>query len=141
PSQSVTPPSRRRSFASARWLLGGLLVLVVAFLDARRPLTPPKTSAATRPRIVVLPFENRTGDSTQDIVGLMAADFTSIALWHSALLDVSGPSFDFWNPENARPSHRPRIETLVKQTGATMVVSGAYYRVGDSLAFTGEATD
>jgi tetratricopeptide (TPR) repeat protein len=90
---------------------------------------------------VVSVFENRTGDSTLDKLGIMAADYTRIALARTDLLDVIGPSFDLWNPLNARRAHQASPQTIVRQTGATLIISGAYYRDGDTLVFAAVGTD
>ena len=93
-----------------------------------------------RQLIAVTVFENHTGDSTLDKVGTMMAYYTRIALAATGLFDVRDPSFDVWQPENARPVNR-MSEAALRKTDATIVVRAAYYKEGDSLRFMGEGVE
>jgi DNA-binding SARP family transcriptional activator/TolB-like protein len=91
-----------------------------------------------RPRVAVVPFENRTGNQAHDPVGRMAADWISHGLTQTGLVDVVSrlPRIDDTVgpvPAAARfgsPKHLPR---LAERSGADVVVTGAYYRQRDSL--------
>lgn len=135
-----TTHTRHSRFRRAAWLLAASLVLIGAWRVVRGPVVAPETKPGQQ-RVAVMVFENRTGDSTLDIVGIMAADYTRAALDRTGLLFVVAPAFDLWQRENARPARAVSMDTLVRITGATIIVSGAYYREGDSLLFMGQGID
>src|SRR5262249_47515459 len=102
-SASTPPPLRERRMRIVFAVTG-----IVGFLTAISSLyrMPVRPEPSTRPRVAVAVFENRTGDSASDMVGIAIADYTRYALHHTGLLDVDAPAFDFWQLQNARPANR-----------------------------------
>ena len=121
---------------AAAVLLG---VAVVGWLRPSAPILDPH-------RVVVAPFENRTGDPSLDPAGGMAADWIIQGLSQTALVDVITASATLVSAQRVRAAAAARagvdpIRALAEETGAGLVVSGAYYRHGDSLRFQARITD
>ncbi|MDQ6872272.1 MAG: protein kinase [Gemmatimonadota bacterium] len=91
-------------------------------------------------RVVVAPFENRTGLASLDVVGLMAGDWITEGLQKTGIVEVVPTPTSFQASEflsdkrGARPNHEP-MSALATETGAGTVVGGAVYRRGDRLLF------
>lgn len=136
------PPAQRRL---RRLLVGlGVTVAVVAVAAAglwgRGARKPPGHT-----RLVVLPFENRTGDVTWDHLSLLASDYVAQSLLQTGLLQVvpmsaaSQVTHLFRAQPEADGTALP--QRVAGETGAGLALSGAYYLVGDSLRFVVELTD
>lgn len=128
------------------WILGGGLALIVtvgAVIGIARNRADASASVESS-RLVVIPFENRTGDSSLDALGSMGADWITDGLARIALVPVADPataasavkSLDGKNL--AGPATLREIASL---TGATSVVSGSFYRRRDSLEFHARISD
>jgi TolB-like protein len=112
-----------------RWkavLLGGATVAAlgaaaVVLLGRRAPALDPR-------RVVVAGFEDLSGDSTLAPLGHIAADWLTQALARRAGLEVV-PGAGTGHLDAAD------IRALAAQTGAGTVISGSYYREGDSVRF------
>jgi tetratricopeptide (TPR) repeat protein len=87
-------------------------------------------------RVAVAPIENQTGDSALAPVGGLASDWITHGLTEAAFAEVV-------DPETIRSVWRtaPTARGLAAATGARLVVSGSYYREGDSLRFAARITD
>ena len=139
--QSVAPPS---FFRSAKWIGGtaalafGLLVLAgVAFLRRSAPSTlDPK-------RVVVATFENRTGDPSLDSYGAMAADWIARGLTGSGMVDVAGTAAELAarGATSNNAAGPAALQKLATDAGAGLIISGAYYKQGDSVLFQADFTD
>jgi DNA-binding SARP family transcriptional activator/TolB-like protein len=135
----------RRGWRPPLWPAAAAAVLVLlagGWYAARKGGEAPPLHAG---RVVVAPFENRTGDPALDPVGSMAADwviqglaangvgevvpFTAALASQRYLAGVSGLE------DSAR-----RLQALARETGAGTVVSGAYYRQGGQLHFHVQVT-
>ena len=112
-----------------RWktvLLGGATVAalgaaVAILLGRRAPALDPR-------RVVVAGFEDLSGDSTLAPLGHIAADGLTQALARRGGLEVV-PGAGTGHLDAAG------IRALATQTGAGTVISGSYYREGDSVRF------
>jgi DNA-binding SARP family transcriptional activator/TolB-like protein len=143
--KSSAPTQRRRVRAVRRWALslglpglGALAVVVTAFW-----MTQASPGSGAR-RVVVAPFENRTGDPALDLLGGMAADWIAGGLSRAAGLDVVLTSGSASVPE--RPGRHgagslDAIAAFAHESGTVLIVSGAYYRHGDSVRFHTHVTD
>ncbi len=95
-------------------------------------------------RVVVAVFENRTGDPSLDPLGYMVADWVTEGLDQIAVVDVvpstTGlePRPDLGGSEGSGPSD---IRALAQATDAGSVITGAYYRSGDSIEFQAQVVD
>ncbi len=97
--------------------------------------------ASTQPEVVVvLPFENNTGDSTYDVVGRMAADWITQGLRETSLVDVidSRTAFTSGGPDTGAHLSAEGAVAVANRTGATMIVRGAIYRDKDTLTLHAE---
>ncbi|MDQ3137667.1 MAG: hypothetical protein M3Q93_08770, partial [Gemmatimonadota bacterium] len=97
-------------------------------------------------RIVVAPLDNRTGDSTLAPVGDMAADWIARGLTQTGQFQVVDPRTSWLTaklvagmPRLLRPAEM--AVGIAQETGSGLVVSGSYYRQGDSLRFEVQITD
>ena len=143
PSGGTTPigtmpvtPARRRWKAA----LVVTTVAVVSAVIVAVNLIPRGTGVELNPsRVLVLPFENRTGDVSLDQLGAMAADWLTEGLL--ALTGVVEPVPTEQVMQllriQAEESAAPGVDTegMAEATGAGTVVSGSYYQRGDSLEF------
>ncbi len=101
-----------------------------------------RTSVGTeRPRIVVAIFENRTGEPSLDLLGRIAADWISEGLSRIGSVAVT-PTATVLElaAAGARTSQDP-VRALARATGASLVVSGAYYNRDHSLRIHASITD
>lgn len=131
--------SRRRR----RVALGAAIVLLVAagsVLAVRAAIASHRQSAAVPRRVLVSAFDNRTGDASLQPLGRMAQDWLSQGLLRTRLVDVVDPSAAL---EQGRLDSAAAADPLVlaRRTGAGLVVTGAYYRSGDTLFLQAAITD
>jgi len=104
-----------------------------AILRARSPeLAPHRVAAAV--------FENRTGRRDLDALGTLAADWIVRGLVETPLVDVTDLEAVYAGGRgDSASSMDPR--TMARGTGAGMVISGSYYRSGDSVLFQARIAD
>ena len=96
-------------------------------------------------RVVVATFDNKSGDQSLDPVGAMAADWIARGLANTGVVDVAGTSAEL-AARGARDAAavgggRAALEALAADARAGIVISGAFYRQGDSLLFQADFTD
>jgi protein kinase-like protein len=138
-------PSRSR-FASRRSWRAAVLALVLIVVAVGLVLIGRPRSALVPGRVVVDVIENRTGDAALDPLGHMAADWVTQGLTETGLVEVV-PSVTVIATTAAPTSPVPGaggaagIRALGRETQARTVVSGAYYRQGDSLRFQVDIAD
>jgi TolB-like protein/tetratricopeptide (TPR) repeat protein len=137
---------RRRSTALA-FVLGGLLVTVLglsityASLDEGRRaalsliLTRPDAKLEPR-RIIVAPFENKTGDKQLDPIGDIVADWLTRHLQDAEFDVVDTRTARIGSrvlSDIPRPLRANEQVALGEETGAAYTIFGKYYRQGDSI--------
>ena len=130
--------SRRRT----RWLIGGAVVLaaVVAFATLRARETP----SLDRQLVVAAPLRNESGDASLDPIGDLAADWITQGIAQSGVVHVVSPQAlraSIRAVKAESPTSDQRLSALARETGAGTVISGSYYRAGDSLMFQLRITD
>lgn len=130
------------SVLAALALLGSLLPGVRS--RAAQAFRTPSDARSAR-RIVVARFENLTGDRSLDPLGQMTADFLA-----QSLLDANFEVVDSRTSAGvtrmlariAPARTAPELASeLATQTGAATVVTGRYYRHGDSLRVDAKIVD
>lgn len=145
------PVSRAMRIGVAAALIGGVL-LATAYAAVPEDLKAAARTLIMRPdarldsnRIVVAPLENRTMSADLDVVGEMAADFIALRLQEANLQIVDQRTTAITThivdriPRLLRPADN--AVALARETGARILVSGRYYRQGDSLEFNVSVTD
>jgi tetratricopeptide (TPR) repeat protein len=101
-------------------------------------LTKGRAPSLHSQRVAVATFENRTSDPSLDPIGLMAADLIRDGLLHTGLVEVASGSAPTGMVASVGSDG---VRALAEETGAGLVVSGAYYLSGDSLRFQAQLTD
>ena len=123
---AVPPPSRYRKprsygiVAFALMLVCGITWAVVHRRDS---------ASTSRPRVLVSEFDNLTGDSSLQSIGRMTQDWVTQGLMRTNMVDVVDERVA---TTQARSGSADAV-ALAKRSGAGMLVSGSYYRSGDSL--------
>jgi DNA-binding SARP family transcriptional activator/TolB-like protein len=142
-SRSARSDQRRRwsTLALVGLAVGGLVILLGVWR-----LHQPNGTALHPQRVVVAPFDNRTGQSSFDPVGSMAADWIVQGLAHTGLVDVVPFAAMPTLPRNTMGvviggDTAERLQALARETGAGIVISGSYYLQGDTLYLKGRITD
>lgn len=137
------PPLRRRPLRVGIGIGAGVVVLGLAVAAASFGR---RVGADLSPRrIAVAVLDNRTHDSAFTGIGHMASDWITQGLSRTELVEVvpattalnAGWTWD----ANAAAYVRASDRDLAQRTGAGLLVTGAYYRTGDSLQFRAEVTD
>lgn len=130
-----------------RWALLGAAAAVV-FLSTvvfERLNRSPRPKGLDRARVLVTAFTNRSGDSTLDFVGAMAADWITQGLSESEVVNVVDAQTAFQASRSpiveAGGSDTDRLRILSQRAAAGTVVSGAYYLSHDSVVFESRITD
>jgi DNA-binding SARP family transcriptional activator/tetratricopeptide (TPR) repeat protein len=130
--------------AGAAALIGAAVSL--AFMRARTPPLDPH-------RIVVVPFVNRTGDSTLTPLGDLAADWITRGLGETGLVELadvgrvpveresSAAAAARGTSDPRRLDAASRARELAIETESGTAVWGSFYRRGDSLEFAAQITD
>jgi len=140
-----TPGAVARRPGRRAVLVAALAVLLVAGVQAARWILTGRGPPPDPNRIVVVPFENRTGDSTLALLGSMAADWITQGLHEIDVIEVvptataiePGPDV----PHGVGVPVLERARQIGAATRAGTLVAGAYYRRGDSLEFQTQIID
>lgn len=138
------------------WLLGATVAAAIA-LSAIFFSVPPERRGTLRTlvargrptlsptRIVVAPFTNRTGDSTLDPLGQLTADWLARSLLEANFEVVDSRTSAIASrllaslPGLLLP--RDAVVALAEETGAGTVLTGSYYKEGDTLQFEVSVAD
>lgn len=131
--------SRLRTIAVAA-LIGVALVALLRSVLSRR-VDP----AYVANRLVVVPFENRTGNAAFDTLGLVTSDWVTRVLGNYAQARQVVPTTTtlayMHSARLARHDLYNRALALARGTRAQFVVWGTIYQTGDSLHFNLEMQD
>ena len=138
---------RQRTLAALVVLLGlGLAASLLPSARSRIGLPVPGARAArSGRRIVVATFENQTGDRSLDQYGELASDWLAATLLEADFEVVDSRTSAIVTRMIARitpeGTAHDRAAALAEQTGAATVVTGRYFRQGDSLQFVAKILD
>ena len=119
---------RKRRIVIPSLAILGLVVAIWVFKPWRLVFGTPDETTATK-RVVVVPFRNQTGDPLLDPLGRMIADWTTQSLLQTGLVEVIPPE------RFSRLEENQNAHSIAKSTGASLLVTGSYYKVGDSIQF------
>ncbi len=151
---------RRRAFGLGAAVGGaaiGILILLAAVAGWRlasrpEPATPISAAAETAGpelvarRVMVIPFDNRTGDRGLDPFGVIIADWLTQGLSRAGTLDIVPLDLAVRSARFvARQAEDEEVQVdhfaVAEETGSGIVISGAYYRRRQELILRGQITD
>ena len=127
---AVPPPvPRARTFIRLGYVAGLATVALFALLAAPSARAKPEAS-----RVMIAAFVNETGDTTLDPLGRMAADWITRGVGETGVMQIATGV--------AQASKRdPAPTAAASAAGAGTLITGRFYRQGDSLAFTAMVAD
>ncbi|MCC7000713.1 MAG: protein kinase [Gemmatimonadaceae bacterium] len=135
---ALAPASAKRS----RWPLVAAAAAVIV-LGATWPrwssVLPPMQGIAGP--VAVLPLTNETADSSLNSWGRLAGDWITQGMHEAAIMPVVPWPTMVITAEGAAALGGDPIAMVRRQTGAGTVITGSYYRTGDSLRFQASVTD
>ncbi len=141
-SPAVRPAHRKWARLKSRKAI--LTVAALATLAAAALLHEDDLAGVNPRRVAVTVFENKTGDPSLDPVGSMAADWITQGLQQTGFVELA-PSSTVQQVSISLAAESGSggdpIRALAKRTRAGTVISGAFYRLGDSLQFQAQITD
>ena len=143
PSETaLTRPRRRRWVGAAAVVLGLTVVVAAVSLRAREP--PPLNPK----RVLVVPFANRTGDSTLEPLGNLAADWITRGLDLTGVLELADPGAMVLGGRTVsanRPAQTGHEDANARgralASGSGLAVLGSMYRHDDGIEFHAQITD
>ena len=113
-------------------------VLLLGFVATR----PEPVTAADR--VLVVPFQNLTGDPSLAAIGTLAADWVIQGLQRTGKVEVVDPATAFISTReqsDKNPQSISKLRDLAHPTGARLLVVGAVATVQDSLEYTARLVD
>lgn len=145
----AAPPTRApvRRIAPEAGTLALVAAVLVFVLAGAAYFWPRGTGHDLDPqRVVVAPFENRTGQPSLDPVGHMATDWIIQGLAQTGLVRVVPFTATFTSARFSLGITDPtdsaeRVQALARETGAGIVIAGSYYLQGDSLLVQARIVD
>ncbi|MCJ7459720.1 MAG: protein kinase, partial [candidate division Zixibacteria bacterium] len=131
------PATRRRGVRVLLPLIAVLVLISAAliFKPWRIVIKPSAETATGLKRVVVVPFQNQTGDASLAPLGRMVADWTTQSLLQTGLAEVVPPEKV---PELEKLKS---VRSIAKATGASMIVMGSYYKLGETIQFQAKVMD
>jgi len=146
-TSAATPPAslpgRRRRMLTAALAAAVMLMVSTAGVVRYRATRP--TESARRRVVVVVPPANRTGNAALDHLAAMAADWLSRGLLEIGEVQAvsAGTAMAVKSGLSAQPgvSSGALSRRVATETGAGLMVSGAYYPTGDSIRFQLQLSD
>jgi tetratricopeptide (TPR) repeat protein/TolB-like protein len=122
--------------AAAAAIAAAVLAGVFVVPRLRTPVTPAAPGLDPN-RVVVVPFENRTGDTDYEVIGLMVADWLT-----QGIPEAAGVTFVAGSSAVAAARRigggQGSALAVAREVGAGTVIAGAYYRDGDQLQIKAE---
>src|SRR3989454_2117931 len=141
PEAASVPRLRRRWLGVAAALLGLAVVVAAVSLRSREP------APLNAKRVLVVPFANRTDDSTLDPLGNLAADWITRGLALTGRVEIADPGPMVLGGTTGS-ANRPReagheaaaVRALSLASGSGPAGWGSMYRRGGSLAVDAQIT-
>jgi serine/threonine protein kinase/tetratricopeptide (TPR) repeat protein len=126
-------------------LAGAALVVVVIMSFIRHGKGVP-TAQATEPGLAILGFENKTGDDSLNWMqtGLPEILLTDLSQNGGVGLISQRRILDYLETESGDPGKTPTHQQLIeaaKALGATSILSGSFFRVGDQIRIDARIED
>ena len=143
-TRASTPPGVRPATRPMAWTLAAALGVAAVFAllprgsgtEAEEPGPVGAALWGEAHRVLVLPFEDRTGDPTLASLGIMAADWIAEGIARTGVANVVDPA-------SALSAHRETGDPVALATlfQAGIVVAGGYQLVGDSIRLQARLVD
>jgi TolB-like protein/tetratricopeptide (TPR) repeat protein len=143
--QPETPDAARSS--SVRWrrpllITAAAVIAVASGAYAWWRIASPFAAAIQRDRVAVMRFENRTGVDSLETFGLILADVLTNDLNRSGVVSAVPTTIVNALVTSAKAAGFATTPAFVaSETGSGLVVTGTYFRQGDSLAVQAEIID
>jgi TolB-like protein len=141
---AVAEPSARQWPLRRIALLAVVAAVVVAaaLLLGRSSVRSPEEPSTAADRVIVLPYENRTGDPALDPVGQMAAEWITEGLMQTGTVQVVPNFMALEAVSEARDEGGTvTLSQVAERTQSGIVVTGSYYRHGEDLELHSEVVD
>ncbi len=134
-------PLSRASMISLSIAALVVIVGVASYLLFFIPGTPEYTE-----RVLVAPFENRTGDSSLDPVGRTASDWITEGIQQSGVIEAVPTTTTLHligegEMVGGGLEERSRLVELAGHTNTGIVVSGSFVQIGDDIRFETQIVD
>jgi tetratricopeptide (TPR) repeat protein/tRNA A-37 threonylcarbamoyl transferase component Bud32 len=134
--------------AGRRWvaMAVGAAVALAAYGGVRRLVHGPSEPVLDPDRVVVVAFENRTGDAGLDHVGLAAGEWIREGVSQIGLGEVLPTVMTVTEPSPRTVGNSPgrldasNTRALAWEAGTGLVVSGTYHSLQDSIQFRANVT-
>ena len=139
PLSMIATPQPVRTRRRTIWIAALTVAALLGGLGVRWMHAGDAHPVAARPRVLVAVFDNRTADSALQSLGRMTQDWITQGVLQTRLAEVVDPRA-IYVQTLARGTMVDPI-ALAHRTGARLVVSGNYYRAGDSLLFQASILD
>jgi tRNA A-37 threonylcarbamoyl transferase component Bud32/TolB-like protein len=138
-SPRARPAARRRVLAAAFTVAIAALALI---------LWSPWSGGAAEPavtedsRVVVVPYDNRTGDPALDPIGHMVAEWVTEGLMQTGAVQVvpNVMALEAWNQSRADDGTVALTE-VARRTASQIAVTGSFYGRGDDIEFHSQVVD
>ena len=145
PSGGITPTDTRPIQITTRprkkaIAIGAAGVAVLAALGG--VLLRPTGTPLVDNRVMVAVFENETGDASLDAVGKIVADVLARGLQETRAVEIVDPRAALSAGSTTEGTGGvAAARGLAKQLGAATVITGEYFRLGDSLRFQAQVME
>ena len=133
PPAGPAVPARPKRRLAGRWAAAA--TVVVLGLAAAAVLLPARGARLEATRVLVTSFENRTADSTLDVLGQMAGDYLARGLAATHLVEVIAPV----SGDSSTGAGGSRA--LARSLGAGTLLLGSYFREGGRLSFEAQVIE
>lgn len=140
-------PTESKPSIPRRWAMGVAVILVTSVPIAIGFIPGEQSANESARRVVIAPFENKTGDRRLDALGAMTADWITHGLSRTGLVSVIDPGTSFFAAKDAREragsisGNAAGVRAISLATAADIVTTGDYFQKGDSLEFHARVTD
>jgi len=141
PEPSPKEPRQAMPLARARRPRFGLAVAVLGIAGVVLGVTLRSTPSLNAKRVLVVPFTNRTGDSTLDPLGNLAADWITRGLASTEVLEPVDPGTIVLGANRTGTGVVSDAVALARATGSGMLVSGSLYLREGQIELNARITD
>ena len=141
-SPTIAVKVRRMAARRRRWMLAGVAGMTIAVAAGLATRLGRKPAQLEPRRVIVFPFQNRTGDSTLDALGDVAGDYVALGLKSAHDVDEVVDARSQGEGDAARRFTPTVARGLAIDAGSGTIILGSYDRApGDSLQFQAAVHD